>query len=164
MGKLEEWKGEVRARNERLAADLRALEGGTETVRQLEDLWHALKFVVLEGDPAAYFKIREAFNRYRQGALEWEALKGQVFGWFYGALTAELQESNLVNVLTHIWGYLRRRLPEGEPRQRALAMIARVSDGQLEQAPETYAYFAELHEWIGKPYLMEPDLKCLVRM
>jgi len=150
--------GMIASRNQRLLGELDVVEAQAGTVTELEVLWHQLKFVVLEGDPAAYFRIRALFNEYRQGKVAWEDLKQHVFALFRSSLVAPLQESNIINLLTHIWGYLKKHVREEEDRQQALTLIRRLSDGDLSVAGEIYQAFSELHHKYGKADLTNPQL------
>lgn len=148
----------IRLRNERLLGELDVVEAQIGAVTDLEVLWHQLKFVILEGDPAAYFQIRALFNEYRQAKMMWQDLRQQVFALFRSALVAPLQESNIINLLTHIWGYLKKHVREEEDRQQALTLIRRLSDGDLSVAGEIYRAFSNLHRKYGKADLTNPEL------
>lgn len=148
----------IEQRRQRLLGELDSVEAAANSVTELEVLWHQLKFVILEGDPAAYFQIRALFNEYRQAKMMVEDLKQHVFALFRQAMRSPLQESNIINLLTHIWGYLKKHVREEADRQHALALIRQLSDGDLSVAGEIYDTFSRLHHKYGKADLTNPQL------
>ncbi|MBL0385802.1 DUF1722 domain-containing protein [Tumebacillus sp. ITR2] len=146
-------------RRAQVLQDLRTLQAGADTVTRLEELWYTCKFVVLEGDPASYFRIRELFNRYRKHEMEFAELKDGVFHAFFTALTCEIEETNLVNLLTHIWGFLKKHVDGEGDRAQALDLIGTLSAGDLSVVPTLYEHLDSLHFKYGKTNLLNPKLQ-----
>jgi len=147
----------IAARNERLLAQLAERRQRDVDVKQLETLWHQLKFVVLEGDPSAYFQIREGFNQFRAGERTEDDLQAFVFERFEHALRSTMHEKNVINVLTHVWGFLGKRVGEAA-RAQVLPLIAQLSDGDLSVAEELYDRFGALYRTLGRENLLDPVL------
>jgi len=148
-------------RNQRLTAELQLMEEKVREVTALEEIWHRLKFVVLEGNPSGYFRIRTMFNNHRLGAVSYPMLKQNVFRIFYDSLAGEVSGDNMINLLTHIWGYLKKHVAESE-RDEALALIGELSKGNLDVAKPLFDLFGELHARHGKRNLMDPPLEGIV--
>ncbi|ARU60128.1 hypothetical protein CBW65_02930 [Tumebacillus avium] len=151
----------IQLRRERLLLELKVLERVVTEGQQLETLWHKMKFVVLEGDPSGYFRIRTLLNNHRAGVISFAIAKQNVFGIYFDAMRSELLPSNMVNLLTHIWGYLKKHVGEAD-RDVPIAMLARLSDGDMSVVKPLYDLFSELHVKIGKDNLLDPTLQNVV--
>ncbi|TCP58119.1 uncharacterized protein DUF1722 [Tumebacillus sp. BK434] len=151
----------IQERRERLLLELQVLELAVTDGQQLETLWHKMKFVVLEGDPSGYFRIRTLLNSHRAGAISFAIAKQNVFRIYVDAMRSELLPSNMVNLLTHIWGYLKKHVDEAD-RAVPIAMLARLSAGDHSVVKPLYDLFAELHLKIGKENLLDPSLRNVV--
>lgn len=148
-------------RNQRLTAELQRMEEKVREVKALEEIWHRLKFVVLESNPSGYFRIRSMFNNHRLGAVSYPMLKQNVFRIFYDSLAGEVSDDNMINLLTHIWGYLKKHVVESE-RDEALDLIGELSKGNLDVTKRLFDLFADLHARHGKRNLMDPLLEGIV--
>lgn len=151
----------IQARRERLLLELEVLEREITDGQQLETLWHKMKFVVLEGDPSGYFRIRTLLNNHRAGVISFAIVKQNVFRIYIDAMRSELLPSNMVNLLTHIWGYLKKQIGE-EDRAVPLALLGRLSDGDMSVVKPLYDLFSDLHLKIGKENLLDPSLQHVV--
>ncbi|KEO81813.1 DUF1722 domain-containing protein [Tumebacillus flagellatus] len=154
----EEFWRTLQARRARVLGELRAREAETIALTELERLWYTCKFVVLEGDPASYFRIRELFNSHRKGQLTFEEVKAGVFQCFTHALTCPVQEPNLLNLLTHIWGFLRKHVHGEDDRAQVLRAIDALNGGDYTVVPDLYVLLDSLHFKYGKPNLLNPVL------
>ena len=151
----------IERRNQRLQQELQRMESNVREAQELEEIWHRMKFVVLEGNPRGYFRIRALFNNHRQEVISYSSLKQHVFRILYDSLASAVSDDNLINLLTHIWGYLKKHVDDAE-REQALRLIEELSKGNLDVTKPLFDLFAELHRRHGKRNLMDPPLDGIV--
>ena len=82
-----------------------------KSIKDLEEDWARYKYNILEHSPAIYEEIRKLLkDKKSYPVIEFYSLVDK-------SLSIEASEGNIINALSHVWGYFKNQASEGEKKK-----------------------------------------------